>query len=118
VFARMLSILIATWILVAAFAFSPPPPLFVCMIVVGLISIGAEVLAMYRSRLRFIDTVLALFLTFSGFLLSTGGSDLLLWNNFFSGVALFVLSMIPARIKRGPWMPGGEIRTHHHAEAR
>lgn len=107
--ARMLNILIATWVVVAAFAFNPPTGLFVTMLLIGVLAIGTEIIGMYWQSVRFLDTILGLILLMSGFVLRPG-SDLLMWNNFFCGFFIVLLSVFQTNIKRGSWMPGGELR--------
>lgn len=112
--ARFINILIAMWVIVAAFSYKPPVSQFVSMLIVGVLVMAFEALAFFSNRLRFVDTIVGAWLVLSAFVLPTG-SDFVLWNNFFCGVAIVVLSMVRSRVKTGPWM---EQRGRGEAEVR
>lgn len=108
--ARMLNILIATWVLVAAFAWPVPTGLFIAMMVLALGIIGGSVLHMYRGgQLGRVTLSLGALLLVSGFLFQAR-SDFILWNNFLCGVAVGVLSLVKSRENRGRWVPSGTRR--------
>lgn len=112
-FARMINILIATWVLVAAFAWPMPTALFVAMVLVGLGVIAGSVLHMYRGRFRAVTLVFAALLVVSGFLFQAR-TDFILWNNFLCGVAIGVLSLLSTKeTRRGRWIPSTTRREAH-----
>ncbi|MBX5482258.1 MAG: hypothetical protein IRZ16_10545 [Myxococcaceae bacterium] len=103
-FARLITMGLATWILVSAAAFGPPRGIFVLMLVVAFGTFASEVAAFYRDRYRFWTSALAVLLILSGFFLTR---DLfLMWNNILCGLAIFGLSMVRAKVLRdGTWVP-------------
>jgi phosphoglycerol transferase MdoB-like AlkP superfamily enzyme len=120
--ARMLNILIGTWLFLSAFALGMSGVIFWVTLLMGLAVVGLEAMAFYRRDLRFGTAGAGLVLLVTAFAAGfsstslTQGRDLAFWNNFFCGVALVVLSLaFSGRVrKQGPWVP----RHDRHAEVR
>ena len=109
-FARLITMGIATWILVAAAYFRPPGPLFLLMLVVAFGLFASEVAAFYKDKYRFWTSALGVILILSGFFLQV--HDLfLMWNNILCGLAVFTLSMVRSKVLRGgTWVPWSRNR--------
>jgi hypothetical protein len=117
VLARMVNILLATWLFVTAFAFRPPSGQFVNLLIVPLLIVAFEVASMWRTNLRFVDAGLGLWLILSIWVLYPH-NDFIYWNNFVCGVLIAVLSMVRVRSETGPWVPSDKgYQRHKEAKA-
>jgi SPW repeat len=104
VLARMVNILLATWLFVTAFAFNATTAQFWSILLVSVLVLTFEVLSMWRNDLRYVGTALGLWLIVSVWLLPTR-NDFIYWNNIVCGLLIAVMSMISSRLKHRPWVP-------------
>ncbi len=100
----MVNILLATWLFVTAFAFNAATAQFWSLLLVSVLVVAFEALSMWRNELRFVDTVLGLWLVLSVWLLPPR-NDFIYWNNIVCGLLIVVMSMIRSRVKHEPWVP-------------
>jgi uncharacterized membrane protein YccC len=89
---RILNMLIGTWLMFSAFAWSHPPRQLANTIVCGLLTILFAVLSLYSRRGQQLGASLAVWLFVSGlFTMST--KEPTLWNNALCAIAIFVCSL-------------------------
>jgi hypothetical protein len=97
--ARVVNILLGSWLLVSAFLWPHVPPQFRNSWSVGALCIVVATLARSVPTLRYGNTILGLWLTVTT-LLGPAASALTTWNNVLVGVAIAVFSLFSGR-------PGG-----------
>ncbi len=110
--ARMLNILIGTWLLVSAFALGMRGFVFGATVVLGIAVVAIEAFSFWRRDARYGTAIaggLVLATAFGAAFTPTAlaaGRDIAFWNNFFCGVALVVLSVgFRVPVSRRRWTP-------------
>lgn len=99
---RVLNMLIATWIFVAAFAYTIHSGLFVNMIIISLVLVASEVASMWNNSWHVLSMIVGVWLAVSAYLLGTANS-FILWNNLIFGALVFVFSAFGRRVPLRRW---------------
>jgi hypothetical protein len=88
----MLNMLIGTWLIFSAFAWTHTPGQFANTIVCGLLTVLFAVLSLYSRRGQQLGALLAVWLFLSG-LFATSVKDPTAWNNALCAIAIFICSL-------------------------
>lgn len=94
--ARMLNIILGTWLFVSAFAWPHGPAQRTNACVLGALCVVFSILAKKMPWAQYLNTILAIWLFISAWSLPPESAGTL-WNNTLIAIGIFVLSLIPDR---------------------
>jgi len=102
--ARVANIVVGVWLFISAFLWRHSPAQMTNTWVLGLLCVAFALVALAVPEARYLNTALSIWLFLSAFVLPRV-SQLTVWNNVISAVAIFLLSLAPAEVAPGVRRP-------------
>ena len=102
--ARIINVLIGTWLFLSAFAWPHSTPQGMTALVCGALTVVLSLATMYFSGVRYLTAVVAVML-FVTSLATANGLDRTFWHNSIMAIAIFVSALVDpgaTRAKREP----------------
>lgn len=96
---RYWNVILGVWLFISAFAWQHTQAQQTNTWIVGLLGVAFALWAIAAPAMRYLNTALAVWLFISVWALPTVNAATV-WNNIIVAVAMFVISLVPARIER------------------
>ena len=93
---RWVTLALGVWLFISAFVWPHAASAMTNTWILGLLIVLGAAWSMYEPRVRYLDTLFAIWLLFSTLVIQHHESATL-WNNLIVAVIVFVLSLIPSR---------------------